>query len=115
MEHVKVTTEEQVCFQWDFETGVNLKKKSMQMLKIKLKKNNSQFKGTSLKQFAEEQLDIQHGKQDKLLHCTTLKLLFHFPVLKNILYLTPPYLSWKLVSRKHCDLHVKSRKEGEVN
>lgn len=29
MEHVKVTTEEQVCFQWDFETGVNLKKKKV--------------------------------------------------------------------------------------
>lgn len=40
MEHVKVTTEEQVCFQWDFETGVNLKKKIHADVKNEVKKSS---------------------------------------------------------------------------
>lgn len=41
---------------------------------------------TFRRQFAEEQLDIQHRREEKLLHSTALKLLFYFPGYKKIIF-----------------------------
>lgn len=52
----------------------------------KLQKAEKKKKITFRRQFAEEQLDIQHRREEKLLHSTALKLLFYFPRYKKFIF-----------------------------